>query len=183
VTAKSPPALEAPAPSAAPEPRARAALYWALRLGLGALFALTGALKMRDPASFAIEIHNYQLFPGLAPLLAATLPATEIVLGLALLAAPRPWVRASALASTAWLGVFTMAVISVVARGIDITCGCFGDASGPVTMVTVLRDVALVAAGAALFRLSAEPPARVVAPGTASPQVRPRFRGCDWRVF
>ncbi len=157
MTAKSPPALGSPAP--APEPRRRTALLWALRLSLGALFALTGALKMRDPASFAIEIHNYQLFPELAPLLAATLPATEVVLGLALIAAPRPWARASALASTALLGVFTIAVISVVARGINITCGCFGDGSGPVTMATVLRDVALVAAGAALFRLSADAPA------------------------
>lgn len=138
------------------EPLWRTALCWTLRLGLGGLFVVTGVLKLRDPASFAIEIHNYQLFPELAPALAATLPAIELVLGAALIAARRPWVRASALAVTGALAVFTVAVASVVARGINITCGCFGDGSGPVTVVTVLRDVALVAAGVALFRLTGD---------------------------
>jgi uncharacterized membrane protein YphA (DoxX/SURF4 family) len=145
-------------------PAWQTALCWALRLSLGGLFAVTGALKLSDPASFAIEIHNYQLFPELAPALAATLPALEIVLGAALIFARRPWVRAGALAVTALLAVFTVAVASVVARGINIDCGCFGDGSGPVTMVTVLRDVALVAAGVALFRLSGDRPASTAAP-------------------
>ncbi|MDI1478880.1 MauE/DoxX family redox-associated membrane protein [Polyangium sp. y55x31] len=138
----------------------KTALLWLLRLGLGGMFVAAGALKFNDPTSFALEIHNYQLLPDLAPLLAATLPTVEIVLGLALLAAPRPWMRAGALGSTLVLGVFTVAVASVVARGVNITCGCFGEGSGPVTMLTVLRDVALVAAGVLLFWLSKEPPAR-----------------------
>lgn len=138
----------------------RTAARWALRLGLGSLFVLTGALKLGDVTAFATEIHNYQLLPRLAPVLAATLPTIEIVLGAALLAGPRIWARAGALATTALLVVFTIAVASVVARGINITCGCFGEGSGPVTMLTVLRDVALVAAAAALYRLMADPPTR-----------------------
>jgi len=47
--------------------------------------------------------------------------------------------------------------VSVVLRGINITCGCFGEGSGPVTTLTVLRDVVLVAAGVALFKLAGEP--------------------------
>jgi hypothetical protein len=124
------------------------------------MFIAAGALKFRDPTSFALEIHNYQLFPDLAPWLAATLPSVELVLGLALIAAPRPWLRAGALASTLILLVFTVAVGAAVARGVNITCGCFGEGSGPVTMWTVLRDVAFVAAGVLLFRLAEEPPAR-----------------------
>ncbi|MDI1437297.1 MULTISPECIES: MauE/DoxX family redox-associated membrane protein [Polyangium] len=143
----------------------KTALLWLLRLGLGGMFLAAGALKWSDPTSFALEIHNYQLLPDLAPLLAATLPAVEIVLGLAILVGPRPWVRASALASTLVLGVFTVAVASVVARGVNITCGCFGEGSGPVTMWTVLRDVVLVAAGVLLFRLASPPPASAVPAG------------------
>jgi uncharacterized membrane protein YphA (DoxX/SURF4 family) len=138
----------------------KTALLWLLRLGLGGMFLAAGVLKFRDPASFAIEIYNYQLFAGLAPLLAATLPTVEIALGVALVAGPRPWLRAGALASTLLMLVFTVAVVSVVLRGVNVTCGCFGEGSGPVTMVTVLRDVLLVAAGVVLFRLSGEPTAR-----------------------
>ena len=137
----------------------RAGLAWALRLGLGGLFLLTGALKLGDVPAFATEIHNYQLLPRLAPMLAATLPTIEIALGLALVAGRRHWARAGALASTALLAVFTAAVASVVVRGINITCGCFGEGSGPVTLLTVLRDVALVVAGAALYRLLQRAPA------------------------
>lgn len=138
----------------------KTALRWLLRLGLGGMFLAAGALKLLDPASFAIEIHNYQLLPLLAPLLAATLPTVEIALGLALIAGSRPWLRAGALASTLLMLIFTVAVASVVAREVNVTCGCFGEGSGSVTILTVLRDVALVAAGVLLFRLSSEPPAR-----------------------
>ncbi|APR86639.1 methylamine utilization protein MauE, putative [Minicystis rosea] len=134
---------------------ARTAAFWALRLALGALFVFTGALKLGDPSGFAVEIHNYQLFPSLAAPMAATLPTIELVLGLALIAGPRAWVRGSALATGALMLVFTVAVGSVVVRGINISCGCFGAGSGTVTMMTVLRDVALVAACAAVYALAA----------------------------
>jgi putative oxidoreductase len=106
-----------------------------------------------------VEIHNYQLFPALAPVLAATLPAVELAIGAALLGGSRSWVRAGALASAALLVIFTVAVGSAVARGIDIRCGCFGAGSGPVTWITVLRDVALLAASAALLLVTGSPPA------------------------
>jgi uncharacterized membrane protein YphA (DoxX/SURF4 family) len=133
---------------------ARAIALWALRLGLGGLFVATGALKLADPAAFAVEIHNYQILPALSPALAASLPAAELSVGTALLAGPRPWLRAGAAAAALLMAVFTVAVGSAVARGINISCGCFGAGSGPVTLVTVLRDVALLAASAALLRLS-----------------------------
>jgi len=137
------------------------ALFWLLRVGLGALFLVPGVLKIRDPASFATEIHNYQLLPALAPVLAAALPAVEITLGVAILLGTRRWVRAGALGAAALLAVFTVAVGSVVARGVNISCGCFGVGSGPVTALTLARDVALLAASAALVALAVDAPAEV----------------------
>lgn len=131
----------------------KTALTWALRLGLGGMFLFAGALKFGDPTSFALEIHNYQFLPALAPFLAATLPMSEIILGATLIFAPRPWARASALASIVILLMFTIAVFSVVLRGVNITCGCFGEGSGPVTIWTVVRDVVLVVAAVALLGL------------------------------
>lgn len=137
--------------------KATSIVQWALRLGLGGLFVYTGAIKLADPNAFALEIHNYQLFPSLAPVLAAALPVVELTIGLALVAGPRPWLRAGALSCLLLMVVFTAAVGSAVARGINISCGCFGAGSSPVTLVTVARDVALLAASAALLALARDP--------------------------
>ena len=124
--------------------KVRTGVDWMLRLGLGALFLVAGALKWRDPAGFAQEIANYHLLPALAPYLAVVLPAIEITAGLALLAAPLSWRRAAAAALVLVTAAFTVAVVSAVARGLDISCGCFGGGSGRVTWLTVLRNLALL---------------------------------------
>jgi uncharacterized membrane protein YphA (DoxX/SURF4 family) len=137
--------------------KARELFDWALRLGLGGLFIVAGVLKLRDPTEFAIEVTNYRLFPLLAPWLAVTLPPVEIVLGCALVFLPRDWRRASALAMAALLVAFTVAVTQAVGRGINVDCGCFGGGSGPVTWLTVARDLALLAAACAAWWLNRTP--------------------------
>jgi putative oxidoreductase len=132
------------------------AVAFVLRIVLGALLVVAGALKLGDPTAFANEITNYRFLPALAPWLAATLPVVEVVLGLALVAAPIGWRRAAALAALGLLAVFTVAVAQVVARGINVDCGCFGGNSGPVTLLTVARDLVLVAMAAAILWLERE---------------------------
>ena len=145
----------ASAPSAAgPRIPLENVLFWALRLGLGGLLIWSGVAKLGDPAKFASEIANYQLLPSVSPFMAVTLPPVEVVLGLALVVGRVPWVRAAALAATLVLGVFTLAVTTVVARGISVECGCFGTGSSLVTMWTVARDVAFVAAAVAVYVLA-----------------------------
>src|SRR5262249_38332423 len=84
-----------------------------LRLGLAGLWLFAGLVKLRDPAGLAVEIANYRLLPSWAPLLAASLPALEITLGLALLLGSPAWRRAAALATALLLAVFTVAVAQV----------------------------------------------------------------------
>jgi uncharacterized membrane protein YphA (DoxX/SURF4 family) len=132
-------------------------IAWALRLGLGALFLYAGAVKLADPTQFAIEIGNYRLGAAWAPHLAVVLPFVELALGAAVIALPLQWRRGAALALAGLLALFTVAVAQAVGRGINVDCGCFGGASGPVTMVTVARDVALLAAAAALLWLDRAP--------------------------
>lgn len=129
----------------------------ALRAGLGALLVVAGALKLRDPGAFATEIANYQLLPALAPFLAAALPLTELLVGAALLLAPVAWRRPAALAAAVLCATFFLAVATAYARGINIECGCFGTGGGPITALTILRNVLLIGAAAALLRW--EPPA------------------------
>ncbi|HZS41967.1 MAG TPA: MauE/DoxX family redox-associated membrane protein [Polyangia bacterium] len=136
------------------------ALEWILRFGLGALFVYAGWVKLRDPTAFATEVTNYHFFPSLAPYLAVTLPPAELVAGAGLIVLPREWRRAAALAVALLCAMFTVAVAQAVARHINVDCGCFGGASGPVTGVTVLRDLALLAGAIAIYALSPSGPPR-----------------------
>ena len=133
--------------------KSRAALAWLLRLGLGALLVVAGALKLRAPAAFATEVANYQLFPGAAPYLAAALPAVEILLGAGLIAFPLAWRQAAALGSVGLFGMFAGAVGSAAFRHINIDCGCFGTGGGPITVLTLLRNLFLIGAALALLRV------------------------------
>ena len=122
-----------------------------LRLGLGAMLLVAGGLKLRDPTTFATEIANYQLWPALAPYLAASLPTAEVLVGVALLALPLSWRRPAALAALALFAMFLLAVGSAYFRGINIECGCFGTGGGPITALTLLRNLGLIAAAAAIL--------------------------------
>ncbi len=135
-----------------------------LRLVMGGLLVVAGLLKLRDPSGFAVEISNYQLLPALAAYPAAILPATEVVLGLALVVAPAPWRRAATVGVAILFLIFTVAVTSAYVRGINIACGCFGgggDAIGPLTLV---RNLALLLGISALWVWDA--PLRPSAPAT-----------------
>jgi uncharacterized membrane protein YphA (DoxX/SURF4 family) len=142
------------------------ALLLVLRLGLGALFVIAGMQKLRDPAAFANDITNYQLFPSYAALLAATLPTTEVVAGLGLLVPSSPWRRAAAAAIALMMLVFTIAAASALSRGIDISCGCFGAGAGDtIDALTIVRDLALLGAAVLLVVADRRP---VSPPGSSS---------------
>ena len=133
----------------------KAALALVLRLGLGGLLIVAGALKLRAPGAFATEIANYQLFPAVAPYVAAILPVLELVVGGALVVAPRAWRRAAALAALGMLAAFTVAVGSAYFRRINIDCGCFGTGGGPITALTLARNVGLMTVAVAIVALEA----------------------------
>lgn len=116
------------------------------RFAVGALFVYAGAIKLKDPAAFAVEIDHYELWPATAPYLAVVLPGVELALGATLLSGPRLWRRAAALGCGALMGAFTLAAATAVARGLNIDCGCFGGDASPITWLTLARDVALLAA-------------------------------------
>lgn len=134
--------------------RARRLFELSLRSCLAAVFLWAAVTKLRDPTEFAIEIGHYDLFPELAPYLAASLPAAELVLGASLLAFPSVWRRAAALGCLLLMVMFTGAATSAYARGLDIDCGCFGKGTGPITWLTLARDAALIAACVLVVRLT-----------------------------
>jgi putative oxidoreductase len=128
------------------------------RLALAGIFLFAGASKLRDPAAFAVEIGHYELLPELAPYVAIVLPMVEVVVGLALMFAPRLWRRSAALICAVLMAAFTFAASAALVRGLDIDCGCFGGDSGPITWLNLVRDGVLLAlCGALLWEPSGAP--------------------------
>jgi uncharacterized membrane protein YphA (DoxX/SURF4 family) len=95
------------------------------RLGLAAVFLVSGGLKAVDPDATYVAVRAYDVLPRAAVGVVATLlPWVEIVLGLLLLAGVAT--RAVAVASAVLLLVFVAGVTQAWARGLAIDCGCFG---------------------------------------------------------
>ena len=97
----------------------------AARLGLTAVWFLSGFAKAADPRQTLVAVRGYQILSDdLARTVAAVLPYLEIALGLLLLLGMVT--RYAALVSGLLLLVFIAGVISAAARGLSIDCGCFG---------------------------------------------------------
>ncbi|MFD1813310.1 MauE/DoxX family redox-associated membrane protein [Rhodococcus gannanensis] len=95
------------------------------RLGLAAVWLVSGAVKLADPMQTVVAVRAYQLLPeDLVRPVASVMPMFEITLGLLLLVGLA--VRATAVASAAMLLVLIGVIVSVWARGLSIDCGCFG---------------------------------------------------------
>ena len=122
------------------------------RLGLAAVWLISGVLKAADPAGTVIAVRAYQLLPeSLVRPVANTLPFLEIALGLLLLIGLG--VRIAAIASALLLVVLIGVIISVWARGLSIDCGCFGgggaaDVDGWDYAGEIARDVGFLAMAA-----------------------------------
>lgn len=103
----------------------KAVVLWLLRLGLAGVFGYAGVMKLQDPAGFANEIAGYRMLPAVVEAwLALYLPWLEIAIGVGVLL---PWtMRGAALLQVGLMGVFIVALSLAWARGLDITCGCFG---------------------------------------------------------
>jgi uncharacterized membrane protein YphA (DoxX/SURF4 family) len=114
----------------------------AARLYLGVIFLLACWHKILEPAAFALDIATYQILPlGLVNLQAIVLPWVELAAGLMLLLGFRT--RAAALLVTGMMVMFTVAISIAVAKGLDMSCGCFasqGAAEDPISWRTIARD-------------------------------------------
>lgn len=95
-----------------------------LRVALGAVFIVASLDKIENPEAFATTIANYRLLPyksinGIA----IVLPWLEIVTGFLLVLGIL--VRASTTIVWGLLLAFSIAISQALARGLDISCGCF----------------------------------------------------------
>ncbi|OLT03670.1 DoxX family protein [Pseudonocardia sp. CNS-004] len=95
------------------------------RLGLAAVWLVSGLLKAMDPDQTYIAVRAYDVLPDIGvEIVAALLPWFELALGVLLLAGVGT--RLVAALSAALLLVFIAGVAQAWARGLSIDCGCFG---------------------------------------------------------
>jgi uncharacterized membrane protein YphA (DoxX/SURF4 family) len=128
------------------------------RLGLAAIFLISGGLKVTDLAASGRAVNAYDLMSWeTAKVVGAVQPFLEIAIGLLLLIGIAT--RLSAAIAAVLLVIFIGGIISAWARGLQIDCGCFskgGELTGGRTAqygLDILRDVGfLVLAGILLWK-------------------------------
>ncbi len=102
-----------------------AAFSLLFRILLGLIFLFAGIAKISDPVRFIFTLREFNLFSeAVIPFMALYLPWLEFVLGLFLILGLL--YRASAFLLACLNTMFAIAILTVVVRGMEIDCGCFG---------------------------------------------------------
>lgn len=122
-----------------------------VRFLVGGTFVYASLDKILDPTGFAQAIHHYRILgAGLLHPLALLLPWLELVAGMAMIMGLAR--RGAALLIAAMVVMFMVAIVSALARDLDISCGCFHTEGGHAVGISLLlRDLALLAGAAVLL--------------------------------
>ena len=121
------------------------------RLLIGGIFIYTSFPKLLRPDEFARLVYGYQiLHPDLINLVGVTLPWVELIAGALLVIGIVPQSSAALIAGL--LALFIAAGSLALARGLEISCGCFFPfmTDDRLTWVTLVRDLVML-----LFALQA----------------------------
>ena len=113
----------------------------------GGVFVYAGVLKALDPTLFLLDVRSFNLLPDpFAAWLALGLPWLEIAAGVAVMLGVG---RLGGLTVLLGLLLVFLIVIGISwARGLDISCGCFGgQAEVSDYLELVVRDAILLALG------------------------------------
>lgn len=125
----------------------------ALRAIIGLIFIYAGMIKARAPDEFRNDIIAYRLVPpAWAINVAYGLPFFEAIAGFWLLLGWRS--RVPVLALLVLSAIFAMIMAQALARGFDLSCGCFGSkGTGTVGMWGALaRDLLLIVGTGLVYR-------------------------------
>jgi hypothetical protein len=128
--------------------------YHFTRLVMAGVFIYASIDKIIHPALFAEAVYNYQVLPGyFVNLTALILPWLELILGACLLI--NRWMAGTSALTAALMTIFVGLTLFNLARGLDISCGCFSTATdeNPITVLTLARDVLFLILSLGLFLL------------------------------
>jgi uncharacterized membrane protein YphA (DoxX/SURF4 family) len=141
--------------------RALGWLAFPARLLLGGLFVFAGVMKLLNPTLFAqaIGAFKFNLPDHLLVVSAFVTPWVEIVAGAAMVLGV--WSRAAAGLICVMLVGFLGALASVLVRGLDVHCSCFGEfeypCTGAVGWCQIVRNTVLLVLGLTVVFLGPGP--------------------------
>lgn len=126
----------------------RSYLVLMARLFIAGSFILSALPKIQDPLAFASSVEAYRVVDSnFSMWTALILPWLELVTGFGLLT---PQIRgASAQIICVLLVIFIGLHASAWVRGLDISCGCFGESTSgkaPNYLILIFRNLAMLAA-------------------------------------
>ena len=134
---------------------------WLARLLVGGMFVWSGASHLANPYYFLSTIYQYELTSApIGALIASYLPFLELVLAVCLLS--HACLRPAWLVTSLLLTSFVAVQGSALARGLKISCGCFGpEINRPVdaTSISFTAALAIVSIGAVVAARLATLPA------------------------
>lgn len=118
--------------------------HWVLlfmRLVLGGIFSFSAWSKIMAPQALADAIVGFDIIPESIALEAAIMLIwLELICGTFMLLGL--WARATVIVITGMLTLFEVGLVSVVVRGIEVNCGCFGQFSEmQVGWNTIIRNM------------------------------------------
>lgn len=120
-----------------------------LRIAIGLLLIVAGTAKFISPLAFFAALKAADWLPHtLSSLLVIGVPVVEFALGFGLLIGWK--VRTMAISSFVLIALFTGFLLIETARGNDIGCGCFGESSGLLALLTT-GSAALIRNGVLLL--------------------------------
>ncbi|MCK9243919.1 MAG: DoxX family membrane protein [Candidatus Marinimicrobia bacterium] len=127
-------------------------IEFVIRLALGFLFIYAAIDKIIQPEKFAVVIYNYRVLPfEFVNIVAIIVPWLEVAIGITLILGI--WLETAAfLLSVLSIG-FIMLIISAIARGLNIECGCFtlSESGSLVSWKRVIEDILILAGGLFIF--------------------------------
>ena len=125
-----------------------------VRLALAGIFGLAAFYKLSDPQAFAFAIKAFEIFDPAVQghairALAFGVPWAEAIIAVMLVLGL--WTRASASLLTLMVVGFTAGLVSLLMRGIETECACFGSlefgCTGPVGACHLVRNTLLLVLG------------------------------------
>ena len=110
---------------------------------IGLLWIYSGSIHLYNPFAFYESIEGYQFgLPVVSTVVASYLPWLQITLGVCLVSGVLLWV--ARIASLALLQALAFVQIFVYIRGIETSCGCFGDFSSTISISSIMIAEGLV---------------------------------------
>lgn len=119
-----------------------AAVSVPLRIYLGGVFIAASLYKIYEPYEFGLSVATYQIMPlELINIYALLLPWVEVVVGISLVLGF--WTRESSLLIGGMMLMFLIALIIVLNKDLQISCGCFAsqETADEISIQTIFRDL------------------------------------------